>query len=113
VVFISGINFIGYVLVKLIGTDKGIGLTGLVGGLASSTAVTLSFTPAQQSRAAALESFRPGHHGRLDGDVRARDRGGAGGERSFDAPFVAASAGCHGGWAVVMLVPLHTQAILR
>jgi uncharacterized membrane protein (DUF4010 family) len=44
VVFISGINFIGYVLVKLIGTDKGIGLTGLVGGLASSTAVTLSFT---------------------------------------------------------------------
>jgi uncharacterized membrane protein (DUF4010 family) len=44
VVFISGINFVGYVLVKLIGPDKGIGLTGLVGGLASSTAVTLSFT---------------------------------------------------------------------
>jgi len=44
VVFISGINFVGYVLVKLVGPDKGIGLTGLVGGMASSTAVTLSFT---------------------------------------------------------------------
>jgi uncharacterized membrane protein (DUF4010 family) len=44
VVFISGINFIGYILVKLLGPQRGIGLTGLVGGLASSTAVTLGFT---------------------------------------------------------------------
>lgn len=48
VVFISGISFVGYVLIKVIGPKKGIGLTGLLGGLASSTAVTLSFT--QRSR---------------------------------------------------------------
>jgi uncharacterized membrane protein (DUF4010 family) len=44
VVFISGISFVGYVLIKVIGTRKGIGLTGVMGGLVSSTAVTLSFT---------------------------------------------------------------------
>jgi uncharacterized membrane protein (DUF4010 family) len=44
VVLISGISFVGYVLIKIAGSRKGIGLTGLFGGLASSTAVTLSFT---------------------------------------------------------------------
>jgi len=44
VVFISGIGFIGYVLVKMVGANRGIGITGLLGGLASSTALTLSFT---------------------------------------------------------------------
>lgn len=48
VVFISGISFLGYALIKLIGLSKGIGLTGLLGGLASSTAVTMSFS--QRSR---------------------------------------------------------------
>ena len=48
VVFISAISFIGYVLIKLVGSRRGVGLTGLLGGLVSSTAVTLSFT--QQSR---------------------------------------------------------------
>jgi len=43
VVFISGISFLGYLLIKLVGARRGIGLTGLLGGLASSTAVTLSF----------------------------------------------------------------------
>lgn len=43
VVFISGISFLGYVLIKLVGARRGIGLTGLLGGIASSTAVTLSF----------------------------------------------------------------------
>lgn len=42
VVFISGISFLGYVLVKTVGAKRGVGLTGLLGGLASSTAVTLS-----------------------------------------------------------------------
>jgi len=42
VVFISGISFIGYVLVKIFGEDKGIGITGLAGGLVSSTAVTMT-----------------------------------------------------------------------
>ena len=43
VVLVSGISFVGYVLIKLIGSGAGIGLTGLVGGLVSSTVTTLSF----------------------------------------------------------------------
>ena len=42
VVLISGISFVGYILMKWFG-EKGIEFTGLLGGLASSTAVTLSF----------------------------------------------------------------------
>jgi uncharacterized membrane protein (DUF4010 family) len=44
VVFISGINFLGYVLVKVVGPKKGLGISGLLGGLASSTATTMSFS---------------------------------------------------------------------
>jgi len=51
VVFISGISFLGYLLIKIVGARRGVGLTGLLGGLASSTAVTLSF--AQRSRSIA------------------------------------------------------------
>lgn len=40
VVIVSGISFIGYFLVKWFGADMGLSLTGIVGGLASSTAVT-------------------------------------------------------------------------
>jgi uncharacterized membrane protein (DUF4010 family) len=42
VVLISGISFVGYAAIRLLGPERGLGLTGLVGGLASSTAVTLS-----------------------------------------------------------------------
>jgi uncharacterized membrane protein (DUF4010 family) len=48
VILVSFISFIGYVLVKIFGSRAGIGLTGLVGGLASSTVTTLSF--ARRSR---------------------------------------------------------------
>lgn len=48
VVLISGLNFASYLLVKVLGAEHGIGLTGLLGGLVSSTAVTLGF--AQRSR---------------------------------------------------------------
>jgi uncharacterized membrane protein (DUF4010 family) len=48
VVFISGISFTGYVLMKVVNVRQGIGLTGFLGGLVSSTAVTLSF--GQRSR---------------------------------------------------------------
>jgi len=48
VVLIAGLNFIGYVLVKVLGNEHGLGLTGILGGLVSSTAVTLSFS--QRSR---------------------------------------------------------------
>ena len=48
VVLISGLNFASYLLVKGVGAEHGIGLTGLLGGLVSSTAVSLGF--AQRSR---------------------------------------------------------------
>jgi uncharacterized membrane protein (DUF4010 family) len=48
VVLISALGFIGYVLIQVVGPHRGIGLTGVLGGLVSSTALTLSF--AQKSR---------------------------------------------------------------
>lgn len=48
VVLVSGISFLGYVLVKYIGKHKGIAFSGLVGGLYSSTATSL--TLANKSR---------------------------------------------------------------
>lgn len=49
VVLVSGIGFVGYALVKWKGSKKGIVLTGLIGGLASSTAVTVGFAKRSQS----------------------------------------------------------------
>ena len=48
VVLISGLNFMSYLLIKIVGAEHGIGIAGLLGGLASSTAVTLGFS--QRSR---------------------------------------------------------------
>ncbi len=56
VVFVSGISFVGYVLMKVLGAERGIGIGGLLGGLVSSTAVTLSFT-ARSRQASAFSSF--------------------------------------------------------
>jgi uncharacterized membrane protein (DUF4010 family) len=44
VVVIAAISFFGYVAVRVLGARRGVGLTGLFGGLASSTAVTLTFS---------------------------------------------------------------------
>lgn len=44
VVLISGLGFAGYLLMRLLGAQAGITVTGLVGGLASSTATTLAFS---------------------------------------------------------------------
>jgi uncharacterized membrane protein (DUF4010 family) len=57
VVFISGISFLGYVLVKVVGSRQGIGLTGLLGGMVSSTAVTLSFAQRSQREAELAKPF--------------------------------------------------------
>ena len=40
VVLISGISFVGYFLTRILGERRGLGLTGVLGGLTSSTAVT-------------------------------------------------------------------------
>ena len=44
VVFISGIGFVGYFLIRIFGTQAGTGLTGIMGGLVSSTAVTVTMS---------------------------------------------------------------------
>ena len=48
VVLISAISFVGYFAMRVFGSHRGIAITGLVGGLASSTAVTLAM--AQRAR---------------------------------------------------------------
>lgn len=48
VVLISAINFLGYVLIKIVGSERGLSLAGFLGGLVSSTAVTLSMTKNSQ-----------------------------------------------------------------
>jgi uncharacterized membrane protein (DUF4010 family) len=49
VVLVSGLGFFGYVAVRVFGENRGIPFTGLLGGLASSTATTLAMS--RQSRA--------------------------------------------------------------
>lgn len=44
VVLISGLGFAGYVAIRIVGARSGILLTGLLGGVASSTATTLAFS---------------------------------------------------------------------
>jgi len=48
VALIAGIGYVGYVLNRLLGGRRGAGLTGLIGGLVSSTAVTVAM--AQHAR---------------------------------------------------------------
>ncbi len=60
VVFISGIGFVGYVLIKLVGPGKGIWLTGLLGGLASSTALTLNLAGRSRDNEAYASDFTLG-----------------------------------------------------
>jgi len=54
VVLISGLDFASYVLTKVVGAEQGVTLAGLLGGLVSSTAVTLGFArrSAEQPRQA-------------------------------------------------------------
>lgn len=44
VLLFSGLNFAGYIARRIIGESRGLGLTGLLGGVVSSTAVTLTFS---------------------------------------------------------------------
>ena len=57
VVFISGISFLGYVLIKLVGPRQGISLTGLLGGMVSSTPLTVSFAERSQEKADLAKPF--------------------------------------------------------
>lgn len=55
VILISGISFVGYFLTKFLGAARGLGLTGVLGGLTSSTAVTAAMG-AQAKRSPGLTS---------------------------------------------------------
>jgi uncharacterized membrane protein (DUF4010 family) len=60
VVFISSISFSGYLLIKILGPGLGIGLTGLLGGMVSSTAVTLGFAQRSKQEEELSKSFALG-----------------------------------------------------
>jgi uncharacterized membrane protein (DUF4010 family) len=57
VVLISGIGFGGYILMRMLGAQAGITVTGLVGGLASSTATTLAFSRRSKEDPQQSESY--------------------------------------------------------
>jgi uncharacterized membrane protein (DUF4010 family) len=51
VVIFSGLNFLGYLARRSVGAERGYGVTGLLGGVISSTAVTLDFSRASREDA--------------------------------------------------------------
>nr|WP_281357861.1 DUF4010 domain-containing protein [Desulfobacter latus] len=57
VVLVSFISLVGYVAVKILGPGAGIGLTGFIGGLASSTVTTVSFAKRSLESPAFNRSF--------------------------------------------------------
>ena len=57
VLLISSLSLVGYVATRLLGANRGIPLTGITGGLVSSTAVTLAFS--RQSRDPAYAGAAP------------------------------------------------------
>ncbi len=59
VAVISTIDFIGYALTKLAG-EKGILITGLIGGLVSSTAVTVTFSPLAKTNPLLINEYAAG-----------------------------------------------------
>ena len=59
VVVISTIDFLGYVLTKLAG-ERGIVVTGLIGGLVSSTAVTATFSPLVRANPTLISEYGAG-----------------------------------------------------
>jgi uncharacterized membrane protein (DUF4010 family) len=60
VILIAGLSFLGYVLVRWMGPHRGASVTGLVGGLASSTAVTLALSRRAASQPAAARALAAG-----------------------------------------------------
>lgn len=60
VVLTSGIGFIGYILMKFLGSDRGILLTGILGGLVSSTVVTWTFSKKSKETPALSENYAIG-----------------------------------------------------
>ncbi|MGM0654574.1 MAG: MgtC/SapB family protein [Thermodesulfobacteriota bacterium] len=57
VILVSFISLVGYIAVKILGPGAGIGLTGFIGGLASSTVTTVSFAKRSLESPAFNRSF--------------------------------------------------------
>ena len=67
VILISSLSLVGYVLTRLLGPARGTALTGLTGGLVSSTAVTLSFAKEGRDNPQDGAGARLRHSARLGG----------------------------------------------
>jgi uncharacterized membrane protein (DUF4010 family) len=57
VVLVSAISMVGYVLIRFMGARRGIALTGFLGGLASSTVLTVSLSERAKGAAAAAGRY--------------------------------------------------------
>lgn len=57
VILTSGLGFLGYILMKFLGAKKGILLSGIIGGLISSTAVTWIFAGKSKENGALSKEF--------------------------------------------------------
>ncbi len=60
VILIASISLVGYVAVRILGQNRGMALTGLFGGLVSSTAVTLSFAKRSKENPALSHALSAG-----------------------------------------------------
>jgi uncharacterized membrane protein (DUF4010 family) len=62
VILISGLGLVGYVAVRILGQTRGTAVTGIFGGLTSSTAVTLAFSKRskEDSKALVLDALAAG-----------------------------------------------------
>jgi uncharacterized membrane protein (DUF4010 family) len=83
VILISSLSLVGYVLTRWLGPQRGAALTGLTGGLVSSTAVTFVVLARGARKAARVERARLRHPALLGRDVRPHHR--VGGDRQSHA----------------------------
>ena len=60
VVLIAGISFIGYIAIKILGNKRGVYMTGIFGGLVSSTAVTITLSKLYALQGTYLKNFAGG-----------------------------------------------------
>ena len=60
VVLIAGISFIGYIAIKILGNKRGVYLTGIFGGLVSSTAVSITLSKLYALQQTYLKNFAGG-----------------------------------------------------
>ncbi len=57
IVFVSGVSYVGYILTKIFDSDKGLKLSGITGGLVSSTAVTSAMSTRSKKNKKNQKSF--------------------------------------------------------